>query len=197
MASAAQLAPAALQFYRTRTRGRQDRGAALRAAPPYSHWTRWSGKTRLALKVASEVLDGYQDGVWFVELAPLSDPELVPQALASVLGVREAPGSSLTHTLSEHLLSRTMLLVLDNCEHLVGACASLAEALLRRCPNLRVLATSREALGVLGETIFAVPHSPYPTRATCRPLRTSRTTRRRGSSSTGRGPLGRFRAHGS
>jgi hypothetical protein len=72
-----------------------------------------SGKTRLALTVASEVLDGYQDGVWFVEFAPLSDPELVPQALASVLGVREAPGSSLTRTLSEHLLSRTMLLVLE------------------------------------------------------------------------------------
>jgi predicted ATPase/DNA-binding CsgD family transcriptional regulator len=114
------------------------------------------------LTVASEVLDGYQDGVRFVEFAPLSDPELVPQALASVLGVREAPGSSLTRTLSEHLLSRTMLLVLDNCEHLVGACASLAETLLRRCPNLRVLATSREALGVLGEAIFAVPPLSLP-----------------------------------
>jgi predicted ATPase/DNA-binding CsgD family transcriptional regulator len=121
-----------------------------------------SGKTRLALRVASEVLDGYRDGVWFVDLAPLSDPELVPQALASVLGVREAPSSSLTQTLSEHLLSRTMLLVLDNCEHLVGACASLAEALLRRCPSLRVLATSREALGVLGEAIFAVPPLSLP-----------------------------------
>jgi hypothetical protein len=72
-----------------------------------------SGNTRLALTVASEVLDGYQDGVRFVEFAPISDSELVPQALASVLGVREAPGSSLTQTLSEHLLSRTMLLVLE------------------------------------------------------------------------------------
>ena len=73
-----------------------------------------SGKTRLALAVASEVLDAYEEGVWFVELAPLSDPDLVSQALASVLGVREVPGSPLTETLCDHLLSRTMLLVLDN-----------------------------------------------------------------------------------
>ena len=121
-----------------------------------------SGKTRLALAVASEVLDGYGHGSWLVDLAPLSDPNLVPQALASVLGVREAPGSPLTEMLCDHLLSRTMLLVLDNCEHLVDACASLAETLLRHCPNLRVLATSREALGVSGETIFAVPPLSLP-----------------------------------
>ena len=121
-----------------------------------------SGKTRLALAVASEVVRDFGDGVWLVDLAPLSDPDLVPQALASVLRVREAPGSPLTETLSDHLLSRTMLLVLDNCEHLIGACASLAETLLRHCPNLRVLATSREALGVLGETIFAVPPLSLP-----------------------------------
>ena len=121
-----------------------------------------SGKTRLALAVASEMVEEYEDGAWLVDLAPLSDPDLVPQALAPVLGVREAPGSPLTETLSDHLLSRTMLLVLDNCEHLIGACASLAETLLRRCPNLRVLATSREALGVLGEAIFTVPPLSLP-----------------------------------
>ena len=121
-----------------------------------------SGKTRLALTVASEVARDFEDGVWLVELAPLSDPELVPQAVASVLGVREAPGSPITGTLSDHLLSRTMLLVLDNCEHLIDASASLAEILLRRCPNLRILATSREALGVLGEAIFAVPPLSLP-----------------------------------
>jgi predicted ATPase/DNA-binding NarL/FixJ family response regulator len=121
-----------------------------------------SGKTRLGLAVASEVARDFGDGVWLVELAPLSDPDLVPQALASVLGVREAPGSPLTETLSDHLLSRTMLLVLDNCEHLIGACTSLAEALLRHCPNLRVLATSREALGVSGEIIFSVPPLSLP-----------------------------------
>jgi predicted ATPase/DNA-binding CsgD family transcriptional regulator len=121
-----------------------------------------SGKTRLALAVASAVVEEYEDGAWLVDLAPLSEADLVPQALASVLGVREAPGSPLTQTISDHLLSRTILLVLDNCEHLIGACASLAETLLRHCPNLRVLATSREALGVLGEAIFAVPPLSLP-----------------------------------
>jgi len=121
-----------------------------------------SGKTRLALAVASEMVEEYEDGAWLVDLAPLSDPDLVIQALAPVLGAREAPGSPLTETLSDHLLSRTMLLVLDNCEHLIGACASLAETLLRHCPNLRVLATSREALDVLGESIFAVPPLSLP-----------------------------------
>jgi predicted ATPase/DNA-binding CsgD family transcriptional regulator len=121
-----------------------------------------SGKTRLALAVAFEVAHDYEQGAWLVELAPLSEPELVAQAVASVLGVREAPGSPLTETLADHLLPRTTLLVLDNCEHLIGACASLAEALLGRCPNLKVLATSREALGVEGETLFVVPPLSLP-----------------------------------
>ena len=98
-----------------------------------------SGKTRLALAVALEVVEGYGDGVWLVELASLSDPELVPQAVASVVGVREAPGTPLVDSLCFHLGSREVLLVLDNCEHLVGACASLAEPLLHSCPNLRIL----------------------------------------------------------
>ncbi len=121
-----------------------------------------SGKTRLALAVASEVLGGFEDGVWLVELASLSDPDLVPQAVASVLGVREVPGSPLADSLCLHLGSRGVLLVLDNCEHLVGACATLAEALLHSCPNLRILATSREALGVAGESLFAVPPLSLP-----------------------------------
>jgi predicted ATPase/DNA-binding CsgD family transcriptional regulator len=121
-----------------------------------------SGKTRLALAVASEVMEGYEDGVWLVELASLSDPDLVAQAVASVLGVREASGSPLLGTLSDHLRSRTMLIVLDNCEHLIEACADFAEALLRRCPDLSILATSREALGMTGETIFAVPPLSLP-----------------------------------
>ena len=121
-----------------------------------------SGKTRLALVVASGLGRGFEDGVWLVELASLSDPELVPQAVASVLGVRETPGTPLVDSLRIHLGSRGVLLVLDNCEHLVEACASLAEALLHSCPNLRILATSREALGVSGETIFAIPPLSLP-----------------------------------
>ena len=145
-----------------------------------------SGKTRLALAVASDVVGRFEDGVWLVELAPLSDPDLVPQAVASVLGARETPGAPLLETLAEYLGPRHTLLVLDNCEHLIDACASLAEALLRRCPNLSVLATSREALGVAGEILFAVPPSPCPTRTTCRPSRPCRATKRRGSLSSGR-----------
>jgi non-specific serine/threonine protein kinase len=121
-----------------------------------------SGKTRLALAVASELAEEYEDGVWLVELASLSDPELVPQALASVLGVREAPDSPLTETLSDHLQYKTMLLVLDNCEHLIDTSASLAEALLRRCPDLSILATSREALSITGESSWPVPPLSLP-----------------------------------
>jgi non-specific serine/threonine protein kinase len=112
--------------------------------------------------VAHEVVDDYVDGAWFVELAPLSDPGIVAQALASVLAVREQPGIPLIEALVEHLGSRSTLLVMDNCEHLVGASASLAEALLGRCPKLSILVTSREALGVEGETLFLVPQLSLP-----------------------------------
>src|SRR5215210_5399636 len=120
------------------------------------------GKTRLALAVARELAEGFEDGVWVVELAPLADPTLVPQAVASTLGVREQPGRSLTETLSDYLGSKKVLLVLDNCEHLVEACAELAEALLRSSPELRVLATSREALGITGEVAWLVPSLSLP-----------------------------------
>jgi predicted ATPase len=121
-----------------------------------------SGKSRLALAVAWGLVDEYEKGTWLVELAPLSDPELVPQTVASVLSVREAPGTTLVDSVRAHLQAREALLVLDNCEHLVEACASLAGALLRDCPGLRVLATSREALGVEGETLFVVPPLSLP-----------------------------------
>ena len=112
------------------------------------------GKTSLALAVASDVAEDFEDGVWLVELASLSDPELVPQAVTSTLGVPEQPGRSLTKTLSDHLRTRKVLLVLDNCEHLIETCAALAGTLLRACPRLRVLATSREALGIVGEVAW-------------------------------------------
>ena len=121
-----------------------------------------SGKTRLALAVASGIAHDFQDGTWLVELVPLSDPDLVPQAVASVLGVRGTPGAALVDSLRVRLASEETLLILDNCEHLVGACADLAEALLGSCPDLRVLATSREALGVSGETLYPVPPLSLP-----------------------------------
>ena len=106
------------------------------------------GKTRLALAVAQEVVEGFEDGVWWVELASLSDPNLVAGALASSLSVREATDRSLTEVLVEHLKPRKALVVLDNCEHLVEGCAVLVDALLRACPDLKILATSREPLRV-------------------------------------------------
>jgi predicted ATPase/class 3 adenylate cyclase/Flp pilus assembly protein TadD len=115
------------------------------------------GKTRLAQQVGADLLSRYSDGVWLVELAALTDPALVVQEAASVLEVREQPGRDLTGTLADYLQSRNLLLILDNCEHVIGACAPLVETLLRACPNLRVLATSREALGIAGETIWRVP----------------------------------------
>jgi predicted ATPase/DNA-binding CsgD family transcriptional regulator len=121
-----------------------------------------SGKTRLALAVAPEVAREFEDGVWLVELASLSDPDLVPQTVASILGMHEAPDKTLTDAICDHLSSTETLLILDNCEHLVDACATFAETLLRRCPQLRILATSREALGVYGETLFAVPPLSLP-----------------------------------
>src|ERR671921_1626647 len=120
------------------------------------------GKTRLALAAADKLVEKFEEGVWMVDLAPLADPSLVPQAVASTLGVREQPGRSLTETLSDYLASKKVLLVLDNCEHLVEACAELAESLLRSCSELRVLATSREALGIAGEVAWPVPSLSLP-----------------------------------
>ena len=100
--------------------------------------------------------------MWLVELASLADPSLVQGTAASALDVREHPGNPSAETLSDHLRTRKMLLLLDNCEHLVGACAVLAESLLRTCPDLRILATSREALGIAGEARLTVPPLSLP-----------------------------------
>src|SRR5829696_790265 len=123
-----------------------------------------SGKTRLALEVARDLAGVYQDGVWLVELAPLTDEALVPQMVAEILGVHEQPNRQPADTLVDALKAKELLLVLDNCEHLVEACASLVDALLAGCPRLKVLATSRESLGVAGETVWvlsslSVPHT--------------------------------------
>jgi predicted ATPase len=118
------------------------------------------GKTRLALKLAGDVRDDYPDGVWFVDLAPLSDPALVPQALASALGAAERPGQPILTVLVAMLETRQLLLILDNCEHLLDGCAQLAQSLLEKCPGVRILATSREALGLAAELIWRVPPLP-------------------------------------
>lgn len=121
-----------------------------------------SGKTRLALQVAADVLDQYPDGIWLVEFTPVSDPALVPQTVAAVLRVPEQPNRALSDTLVDYVQSRCMLVILDNCEHLREACARLAGTLLRKCPRLRILATSREPLGVTGETLRRVPPLALP-----------------------------------
>jgi predicted ATPase/class 3 adenylate cyclase len=116
-----------------------------------------AGKTRLALELAGQLVGEETDGVWLVELAPLSDPLLVPQAVASGLGLKEQPGRRMTDTLVQHARQRRLLLVLDNCEHLVESTASLAAELLKGCEGLTVLATSREPLNVPGELTWRVP----------------------------------------
>jgi predicted ATPase/class 3 adenylate cyclase len=120
------------------------------------------GKTRLSLQVAVEVLEQYPDGVWLVELAPLADPALVPQTVASALGLSEQAGKTFVQVLTDHLKSRHLLLILDNCEHLLSACAHLCDALLRACPHLTVLASSREGLGIAGEQTYRVPSLSLP-----------------------------------
>jgi predicted ATPase/TolB-like protein/DNA-binding winged helix-turn-helix (wHTH) protein len=120
------------------------------------------GKTRLALELARNVLDRFSGGVWIVDLAALSDPSLVTQTVASVLSVREGPSRPLRETLEDYLRHRQILLILDNCEHLITACAQLAEALLRGAARLSILATSRERLGITGETVWRVPSLSLP-----------------------------------
>jgi len=121
-----------------------------------------SGKTRVAVELARDLVGAYPDGVWLVELAPLSERELVPKAIAMALGVAERPGELLADTLAEVLRSREMLLIVDNCEHLVETAARLVNILLDSCPHLRVLTTSREALGVKGEVRWVVPPLSVP-----------------------------------
>ncbi|HWG61230.1 MAG TPA: adenylate/guanylate cyclase domain-containing protein [Streptosporangiaceae bacterium] len=121
-----------------------------------------AGKTRLSLQVAAGLIDGSGDGVWFVDLAPLQDADLVAVTVAKVLGIHEEPGRSVLDTLVDGVGPRNLLLVLDNCEHVVDTCAKLADALLRNCPNVVLLATSREPLGIDGERVHRVPSLGTP-----------------------------------
>jgi len=121
-----------------------------------------TGKTRLSIQVASDLLDQYPDGAWFVELAPISDPLLIPRTTAIAIGLRDEPQRPVIDMLCDYLRGKHLLLVLDNCEHLVEACAQMADTLLHACPQIRILASSREALGIAGETSYLVPSLELP-----------------------------------
>ena len=121
-----------------------------------------TGKTRLAVQTGADLLELFPDGVWLVELASLADPSLVPQTIAATLQVRESAGRSIMTLLTDYLQSKEMLLILDNCEHLLSACAEIVTTLLQACPNLSMIATSREALDIPGEMTFRVPSLSVP-----------------------------------
>jgi predicted ATPase/class 3 adenylate cyclase len=120
------------------------------------------GKTRLGLQVAAGLLDGSGDGVWLVELAAVTDEDAVAPAISQALGITGRPGRPALDTLLDALAPQDMLIVLDNCEHLIGGCAKTAETVLRRCPRVHLLATSREPLGIGGETVYRVPSLSLP-----------------------------------
>jgi predicted ATPase/class 3 adenylate cyclase len=122
------------------------------------------GKTRLSLQIAADVMDGYPDGAWFIDLAPVRESDHVANEVGQVLAIPEEPGRTLLQTLCAHLRKRKLLLVLDNCEHLVSACANLAHAILRGAPDVKILATSREALRIPGEQTYPVAPFALPDR---------------------------------
>jgi len=121
-----------------------------------------AGKTRLAIEATRRLVDAFADGVWLVELAALSDPQLVPQAVAQALEIKEQPTRPVIETLRDHLASKKLLLILDNVEHLLGACVQFVDLILRRSPDIAVLVTSRERLGITGELTYRVPSLTVP-----------------------------------
>ena len=159
--------PPSLPVQVTRFFGREDDIANVRAT--LADWRLVTltgsggvGKTRLSLRVAEDVQASFPDGIWSVELAAIGDPARVGLQVAASLGLSEGTSVPVPDRLANFLRERQALLVLDNCEHLLEACAWLANHLLRACPRLRLLATSREALGIAGEAVFIVPSLPYP-----------------------------------
>ncbi len=121
-----------------------------------------AGKSRLSVQVGMECLDQFSDGVWLAELAPVTDPALVPQTLFSMFNLQEDTHRTALQVLADYLRPKSILLVLDNCEHLIEACAQISEALLHACPKLHILASSREALGIDGEAAYPVPSLKTP-----------------------------------
>ena len=136
---------------------------AYRLSTGHTHRT-WKDLAKLVLLYRSPVIyyRSYEHGVWLVEFAPLSDPALITQAVAAVIGVREYPGVELSQAVFEYLSSRHILLVFDNCEHLITDIARFVDNLFRKCPRLTILTTSREGLGILGEAIWTVPPLSLP-----------------------------------
>ena len=124
-----------------------------------------TGKTRLSIQLGAEVLPNFTDGVWFIELAPLADPALILQTIASVLNVRAQMGVPLKDIVNDYLRAKNLLLIFDNCEHLVEASAQLADEFLHNAPNLKIIASSREALGIGGEVVYRVPSLALPNQA--------------------------------
>jgi len=120
------------------------------------------GKTRLAIEATNKILSEYEDGIWWVDLVSMTDPSLVPQAVVKILGVHEISDQPLAETLIEYFQHKQALIVLNNCEHLVSTCAQLADQLLSACAGLKIMTTSREALDILGETIWQVPSLTLP-----------------------------------
>ena len=166
-ADAPSLPPHNLPVQPTSFIGREQEMAELKALIEHTHLLTLTGsggcgKTRLSLEVADDVLQDYADGVWLVEFAPLSDAALVPQAVATVLGVIEAPAEPITKTLIGALKDKNLLLVFDNCEHVLDAAARLADSVVHSCPKVKLLVSSRETLGIAGESAYSVPSLSLP-----------------------------------
>jgi predicted ATPase/class 3 adenylate cyclase len=121
-----------------------------------------AGKSRLSLQAGADLIDDFANGVWFVELAAVSDPEFLTAEIINALGIKEEPKKTPEETLVDHLKDKEILIILDNCEHLINACADLTERLLSSCPKLKIIATSREALNCSGEQIFRIPALTHP-----------------------------------
>ena len=124
-----------------------------------------TGKTRLSIQLGNQLLPSFKDGVWLVEFAPISDPSLIVQTIASVFDIREIPGTPLKILVHDYLREKKLLLILDNCEHLVESSAQVAYEFLRIAPNIKIIASSREALGINGETVYRVPSLSLPGQA--------------------------------
>ena len=121
-----------------------------------------AGKSRISLQVASDSLDQFPNGIWLVELAPLTEPDLIPQTILTAAGIQTQQGYTTLESLIDFLRQKASLLILDNCEHLIEACARLVNTLLNAAPNLKILASSREALGIKGEQAWRVPSLSAP-----------------------------------